>query len=332
MFTQNRQATRNLKKKWSNSREYLVLGCGHSRGCGLNHSRESFITVDISSKNNPDHIGNAYNEKTITNIRKRNHDKKFSAIIYEYLPFDAINYNLQSELKEDGCQIFMGVHVFDLIKNMPVGQQISIFMAPCYSSRASIVPRPYFDYNSHPALKRYLNSSVASHTKYDFLLTDKIKRRAACLQATLKTVTANMKFKLNRSDIAREDTLLSIILQEGKQEDKNVNKMEITKILNNYRPGFFRRNFSCGGKTKGIKQVKEFLLTCSDILSQENIYHIFSLIEDRNYRAYRSWNFTRNANGSTSRVHQEIVSLIMNKLMVQQEQNRDQNQSRCNYT
>ena len=283
----------------------LLIGCGSKPsigGCGYSHPPAHFITVDILPSIKPDVVADI---SDVDGLKKALDDKKFPAILFEFLPKDAIQNlkGLSPLLTKEGYLIYLGSG-FENLKYLPNGQSVWIGRSNDWNEVIIIQNEEAktMQLAFNPVLKKYLTSHLKDQPEkllHLTRMTPEYKTLIANIEK-IEDLTGKIPYHIKH-------TLLEKFLSEGITKAPPDSK-QIQAIISSYQPGKIRRFFS--GKTKGMQQLENFIREKGDDLNPENLLSLFELIKRREERIYNT-NITRDKYGETTRIFHTLGALIL---------------------
>jgi hypothetical protein len=300
-------STNNSLYHVNDDRKYLILGCGHGFfcGCDMMHPKKLFATIDIHPRMNPDYILDFNDQNAVSKVFK---NKKFAYIICEYI-HPELPLTMQDYLEDDGgCTVFIGNNVLEkLIKALNIGTKLYYLQG--VSDHVIIVPKSF-----HAEVK--LDSVINKYLLSNFWIREIEPPVEIVINDQMKAKVNNLVFKyIPRFDISfcRDST------------DNNLcTSQDVKSYCKDYKPGFFRRHFSAGGKTTGMRELETYVDEVKDEKDSLSIANMFDILQWMNIyeinRSFGSLMYAIYGNKlATSQVFRKITFKILNSIISEME-------------
>lgn len=309
-----------IKQDHLQSRSLLVIGCGHKFfSCFYDHPKQWATTIDINADMKPDYCVDASKV-----IPENLHSKQFDAIILEYMPInlrqDIINL-YKNLLKKNGILIILGPEIFDfnfLIEFKGILYEASkptllLFKGDVSELFTLFEANPIKSYLSSLKINSNYSSKPLFLDRQDYFFVPKnIAFPLDHYNREKDWISWIENYTPSTSVFDRLNTLKK--LGEACLGDpKPLTRTEINLLLNHYNPGFFRKYFTEGGMTNGIKNLIKFCMKKEDLLSEKDRKDLYYLIFDREQRVRTSWNFTRTNSpfGETNKIYRQLIFRLL---------------------
>lgn len=296
------------KDQKSDSRERLIIGCGHSHWCRFTHPKTDFVTLDIRPEMGPDIVCNLDYLDDFDKELKKLGLQKFSTIVFEGAPTFNLHkmHEYMKYLKESGhLIIIMNIELLLMdiasrhINDFHKDEKLYFLIEANGRCKTIIIPNKSGAVALDSITHKYLNQSGSKIIAIN--ITEEVKKRLSVLDSYTKQYPSNLySFIL--------DSLIDY--QQFPESKLTVNSLKA--ISSEYKPGFFREHIS--GMTQGMKELNDFLATFKDgnyTPNQAELETILKIIEARLFRINRSWNWTRNPDGATNTLFHRVGAKVL---------------------